>query len=123
VADTILIRELRLRARIGILPRERRRRQTVRVTLQLEGSTRRAGKSDRIEDAVDYAAVARAVEELARASRFGLIEAMAEAIATLVLRRFRMGRVRVTVEKPRALPRARGVAVTVERGKESAAGG
>jgi dihydroneopterin aldolase len=62
------------------------------------------GTSDRIEDAVDYSAVARAVQELSDAQRYDLLEALATAIADELLRRFDAQRVLVRVTKPAVKP-------------------
>jgi dihydroneopterin aldolase len=62
------------------------------------------GVSDRLEDAVDYSAVARVVKELSDARSYDLLEALATAIADELLRRFNAERVLVRVTKPEVLP-------------------
>ncbi|MGZ8717441.1 MAG: dihydroneopterin aldolase, partial [Gaiellaceae bacterium] len=62
------------------------------------------GVSDRLEDAVDYSAVARAVQELSDARSYNLLEALATAIADELLQRFGAERVLVRVRKPGVRP-------------------
>jgi dihydroneopterin aldolase len=62
------------------------------------------GSSDRFEDAVDYSAVARAVQELSDARSYDLLEALATDIADELLRRFGAERARVRVSKPDVRP-------------------
>jgi dihydroneopterin aldolase len=62
------------------------------------------GSSDRIEDAVDYGAVARAVREVSDAHAYDLLEALAGAVADDLQARFAPERVRVRVSKPAVHP-------------------
>jgi len=102
--DQINIRQLKLNIVIGVSPRERAVPQTVTVDLALRMDLHVAGRSDRLEDTVDYAALVARVRKSASASRFRLLEALAEHIADLCLRETRIAAVDVTVAKPGALP-------------------
>jgi len=76
------------------------------------------GVSDRLEDTVDYTAVAAAIRELSGAHRFNLLEALAVRTADMLLERFAPEHVRVRVRKPQVKPAGMTVqysAVTVER--------
>ena len=68
------------------------------------GSVGDRGTSDCIEDAVDYSAVARAVQEVSDGRSFDLLEALATAIADDLLQRFRAEGVIVRVTKPGVRP-------------------
>lgn len=118
MADTIIIRDLLLRAIIGINDEERVNRQDVIVNLELTADTRAAAASDNVDDAVNYRDVAKRTIDLVETSQFFLVERLAEEIARLCLADERVMRVRVTVEKPTALRFAGSVGVRIERGKE-----
>jgi 7,8-dihydroneopterin aldolase/epimerase/oxygenase len=60
--------------------------------------------SDRLEDTVDYRAVAACVREVSDARAFRLIENLASAVADELAARFRAERVRVRVRKPGISP-------------------
>jgi dihydroneopterin aldolase len=62
------------------------------------------GTSDRLEDAVDYVAVARTVQEVSDERQYALLEALASAVADELGRRFSPERVRVRVRKPEIRP-------------------
>ena len=62
------------------------------------------GTSDRLEDAVDYVAVARAVQEVSDERQYALLEALASAVADELERRFAPERLRVRVGKPEVRP-------------------
>jgi len=100
---------------IGVEEWERREPQDVLVSLALTVDLTLAGKSDRIEDSVDYRALKKRVLAEAEASSFHLIEALAEHVAAICLEDERVEEVQVRVEKPGALRFARTVAVEIDR--------
>ncbi len=116
--DQILILDLRARCIIGINPDERREKQDVIINLVLFADFSRASRNDRIEDAADYRAIKKRVLVAVEASEFQLVEALAEAIATICLDDPKIRKVRVQVEKPSALRFARSVGVRILRERE-----
>jgi dihydroneopterin aldolase len=96
------IRGLRLFGRHGVHPHEREQGQDFLFDVDLEVGE--MGLSDRLEDAVDYSAVARAVAEISEAHAYNLLEALAAATADELLRRFGADRASVRVTKPAVRP-------------------
>lgn len=115
MTDRIEIKDLLIRAIIGINEDERTNRQDVLINIVLETDTRRAGRTDQIEDAVNYRTVTKQVIAHVEQSRYLLVERLAEEIARLCLDDPRVERTTVSVEKPGALRFARSVGVTVVR--------
>ena len=113
--DQILLRDLRFRCAVGVDKDERRNRQDVVAQITLHVDLRKAGRTDAIEDTVDYRAMKKQVLHMARDSSFRLIEALAERIADLCLTHERVECVDVVVEKPGALRFARTVGVRIVR--------
>ena len=99
---TVELRELRLFGRHGVHAREKDEGQDFVFDVDLEVGER--GVSDRLEDAVDYRAVALAVQEVSGARSYDLLEALATAVADDLLRRFGAERARVRVAKPAVRP-------------------
>jgi dihydroneopterin aldolase len=99
---TVEIRDLRVFGRHGVHEEERERGQDFVFDVELEVGER--GTSDRLEDAVDYVEVARAVQEVSDATRYALLEALASAVADELERRFSADRLRVRVRKPGVRP-------------------
>ena len=114
---TIELHGLELRARHGVLSEEARAGQRFLFDVELDVPADPAATTDRIDDAVDYRAVAGAVRDVSERRRFELLEALASAVADELLRRFPAERVRVRVRKPEVAldPPAAWSAVTVER--------
>jgi len=116
--DQIHIRDLALRAVIGVYPEERREKQDILLNITLHADLSAAGKSDNIDDTIDYKALKKDILALTDASSFHLVEALAEAVARLCLRDKRVQRAVVTLDKPAALRFARSAAVTLDRTRE-----
>jgi len=113
--DKIFIRELKLSCIIGCYPEERNSRQEVLVNLEMQCDLRPAGRSDDLNDTVDYFAIKESIVQLAEESRFHLIESLAEHMAELALADDKVQQVVVTIDKPGALPLAKSSAVEITR--------
>ena len=99
---TVELRGLRLFGRHGVHEREKQDGQDFLFDVDLAVGER--GVSDRLEDAVDYREVARAVQETSDARSYDLLEALATAVADELLRRFAAEHVVVRVVKPAVKP-------------------
>ena len=113
--DRICIRDLRVRCILGINQDERHEKQDVVINLTIHTDLRPAGKSDRLEDTVDYRALKKRILAMVEESQYRLVEALAEAIASLCLDFPGVARVDVRVDKPHALRFAESVAVEITR--------
>ncbi len=113
--DRVFIRDLAMRCIVGVDEYERREKQDILVHLTLHTDLRKAGRTDALEDTVDYRAIKKRILHLAEESRFRLIEALAQSIADECLRDERVEQVEVTVEKPGALRFARTAGVEIVR--------
>ncbi|HET7353982.1 MAG TPA: dihydroneopterin aldolase [Gaiellaceae bacterium] len=99
---TVEVRDLRVFGRHGVHDEERERGQDFLFDVELDVGER--GTSDRLEDAVDYVAVARVVQQVSDRKQFKLLEALASAVAEELERRFAPERVRVRIRKPEVRP-------------------
>ena len=117
--DIIFIRDLRVDTVIGIYEWERSIKQTVHIDLELATDIARAAASDRIEDTLNYKAVAKAVIALVEGSSFQLVETLAEKIVELVREEYSVPWVRLTLNKGGAVRGAQGVGVIIERGERA----
>jgi len=112
--DTILIKGLRAQARVGVPLAERRRLQKILIDLKLGLDLRKAGREDRVEHTVDYAAVSRDILKIVKSRPFKLVEAMAETIAREILARYAVKEVRIRIRKF-SVPQADSVGVKITR--------
>lgn len=118
--DTVFIRQLAIETVIGIFDWERKTRQTVFLDLEMAADVRRAAASDAIEDALDYKAVSKRLQQFVGTSSFLLVETLAERCADIVREEFAVPWLRLTVNKRGALSNATDVGVTIERGRRPA---
>jgi len=114
MADCILIEGLEVWSRIGVPDEERAepQRLTANVVLEPVGDFR--ALDDKIENTVDYFAVAEWVKMLAMARPRHLIETLAEELAGELLTRFPLRSVKIELRKY-ILPDAAFVAVQLQR--------
>ena len=99
---TVELHGLRIHAYHGVHAQEKERGQEFVFDVELDVGER--GASDRLEDAVDYSAVARAVKDVSDARSYDLLEALAGAVADELIARFAPLRVIVRVAKPNVRP-------------------
>jgi D-erythro-7,8-dihydroneopterin triphosphate epimerase len=118
--DRIYICDLVVRCIVGIDEQERQEKQNVLVHITMDVDLRQAGRSDALEDTVDYRALKKRILQSAEGSHFRLIEALAQTIADECLKHARVERVKVAVEKPGALRFARTVGVEIVRSRSNA---
>lgn len=117
--DIIYLHDLRVETIIGIYDWERQVKQTVVIDLDMAADVRSAAGTDRIEDTLNYKAVAKRVIASVSESRFQLVETLAEHISQIVITEFNVPWLRLRVNKAGAVRGARDVGVLIERGTRS----
>ena len=113
--DVVFIEGLAVDALIGIYDWERRVRQPLVFDVEMDFDNRVPAASDAIADTLDYKAVSRRIVEVVQASSYGLVEALAEQVARVVLDEFPVSRVALKLSKPGAVRGARSVGVRIVR--------
>ncbi|MGI9228246.1 MAG: dihydroneopterin aldolase [Gammaproteobacteria bacterium] len=117
--DIIYISDLRVDTVIGVYDWERRTTQTIILDLELGADIKQAAATDSIENTLDYKAVAKRLIAFAAESEFQLVETLAENIAGILLKEFKVPWCRLKVNKQGAVRGVRDVGVIIERGKKS----
>jgi len=113
--DTIFIKDLLIRGVIGISEREREQPQDILVNIEISTDISAAGKSDNVEDSVNYRTIAKKVLAHTESIKRFTVEALAEDIAKLCLEDKKVQSVKVRVEKPGAVRFSRSVGVEIIR--------
>lgn len=116
-SDTIFLRDLRVKAIVGIWEWERRMPQVISIDLDMAADIRKAAARDHIDATLDYKAVTNRVRAFVEDSQFQLVETLAEGIAAIITDEFSVSWVRVAVHKPFAIRGSRDVGIQIERGK------
>lgn len=99
--DVIELRGLRASGICGALPEEQVRAQPLEVDLDVMADLSIAGRSDALDDTIDYGALAAEVERVVTGERFTLLERLAERLTEVVLVDERVRAVTVAVRKLR----------------------
>jgi len=120
MSDMIRVRDIQLSCIIGINPWERQNKQPVILNLAMACDLSKAGRSDRIEDTLDYRKLNDRIIREIETSEYSLIERLAEHVADICLENPIVREVSVTVDKPGALTGARSVAVEISRSRPDA---
>lgn len=100
--DKIMIHGLQVYAYHGVNPEEKQEGQPFLFDITAGYDTRLAGRTDRVEDTVSYAKMAKRVRAVATAEKYDLLERLAAVIAQTLLEEFPLEEVTVCVRKPRA---------------------
>ena len=115
--NRIFIHEIPITTVIGVYAWEREIMQTVIIDIDLDINDRGAGISDNVKDTVDYSEVVNSIKVSMAGNSFYLIEAMAEYLASMILRRFDVKKVKIKITKPGALQEVKRVGIVIERGR------
>ncbi len=97
--DSIIIKSIRFHGHHGVTKEERDVGGHYEVDVILLSSLAQAGKSDALEDTIDYASIVDLVIKIGTQQRFQLIEALAEKITTEILDQFTIEAVQLTIKK------------------------
>lgn len=116
--DKILIKDLLVRGIIGINDWERNEKQDIVLNITIFDSLSISGKTDDINDTVNYRTLTKAVISYVENSKHFLVEALATNLARMIIFDLKVSRVIIRVEKPRALRYANSVGVEIDRKRQ-----
>lgn len=113
--DFVKIKGLKVNAVIGVFDWERAIEQPLLIDVSMATDISEVGKSDDINDAINYKEVCDDITELCQQTKALLIERLAELIAAHILSKYNTTQVEVSVAKPTAIKAAEAVAVQITR--------
>ena len=112
--DIIGIDDLEVQCFVGCTPEEQSQSQALLVSIVIEFPLQKSGRSDKLKDTLNYAAVINLVLSTIAGQTFVLIEAVAEKIAQVILAKFPLTHVKVRVAK-KSLPDVKCAYVEIHR--------
>jgi dihydroneopterin aldolase len=113
--NIVYITGLQISTVIGVYDWERLIQQTVVVDLEMSTDNQRAAEDDDLNYTLDYGAIAARVTTFVEASRYQLLESLADAIADLVMNEFGVQQLKLKLGKPGAVKNATDVGVIIQR--------
>ena len=123
IRDVISLRDIEVYAYHGVMEEEKWRGQYFYIDVDMRCDISKAGRTDDLEETINYAEVTEDIVSFMKDNRFDLIESCAEGLARMLLSKHaKIHSLRLTVKKPHApIPHRFGNAsVTVERGRHTA---
>lgn len=106
--DTLILKECRFDALIGVFPKERARAQPIIIDVELAVDAKKAARSDALKDALDYRDVHAAMKKHIEGTEYFLVETLAERLAQMILKTFKVKAVTLTVKKPKPMQKRKG---------------
>ncbi len=117
--DKVLIERLQVQAVVGVFAWERQIQQPLLIDVILQVDTRQAARTDKLEHAVNYQAVAERITAVIQARQAKLIETLANLVAETILTEFVLvQQITLTIRKPLAVTATVAVGVTIERSRD-----
>ncbi|MBT1450377.1 dihydroneopterin aldolase [Glaciecola sp. XM2] len=113
--DKVKIQGLTLYSLIGVYDFERLQKQRVTADLVMYTDLSKAGLSDDVGDTLDYGKVAQRMVDIADASSFKLLEALANAMVISIFDEFPVEKLRLSLYKPDILDNADNVGISITR--------
>ena len=114
--DRILLEGMSFHGRHGVRPAEREQLQEFEVDVEVDCDLSEPGRTDRIEDTVDYRRIRAIAKEVIEGESLKLIEALAARIAHRVLELPRVAEVSVRIAKrPESMQPIDAAAVRITR--------
>ncbi|WP_374722275.1 dihydroneopterin aldolase [Peribacillus tepidiphilus] len=118
--DKIYINEMEFYGYHGVFPEETKLGQRFKVDLTVHLDLSKAGKSDNLEDSINYAQLYSICREIVEGKPYKLVEAVAEKIASSLLDQFSMIEsivVKVVKPDPPIPGHFKSVAVEIQRSR------
>ncbi len=113
--DKVIIKDLIARGVIGVNDWEREKPQEILINLELYGDLTKVGKTDKVEDSLNYRTIAKEALRIAETAERFTVEALATDIADACMKFEGLEKAVVRVEKPGAVRFADSVGVEIER--------
>jgi len=113
--DKIIITDLIVRGIIGINDWERVQKQDINLNFIIYANMKHSGKTDDINDTLNYKTLSKAIIAYVEGSKHFLVETLATQLSRMIIFDFGIERVVVRVEKPGALRFTKSVGVEIDR--------
>jgi|SRR6185369_861767 len=116
--DTIYINDLKVSCIIGVFANERKKKQPIIINIALSVDTRKAAKTDDLKDTVNYRDLYLEIADIVSASKYKLLETLAQKVAEMCLKNKLVKQVVVKLEKPNAVKLGRSSGIEILRNNE-----
>jgi len=119
--DKIFLKNLRLKTRIGLFDWEKQIDQIIRVDLEVGFDIKKAASTDDVKYSLDYKTLSNVIKDCVKNNTHELIETLIENIANIILEKFDIDYITLSVSKPGAIRDSEDVGITITRKKDLSA--
>jgi D-erythro-7,8-dihydroneopterin triphosphate epimerase len=109
----VCIKNLRLTAILGVYDEERHAERDIIINARIKYDPARAIQTDALDDALDYKQIRDRIANVVNGTRFKLIETLANGIVNELIKDARILKLRLEVDKPKALRLTDSVSIIV----------
>lgn len=113
--DRIYVEDLRVKGTIGIFDWEKKIKQEISLSYEIDHDNLLASEEDKIDATTDYKTITKKIISFIEENKFELVETFAEKIAEMVIKDFDVNWIKLRVSKPGALRFSKDVGVIIER--------
>ena len=100
--DCIRIKNLKIPARHGVYKFEKEKDGIFEIDIELYLPLLKAGKSDRLEDTINYEDIISTVTKAFTEKQYALVEAATQSVCDRLLNDFKIDKITIRVRKPHA---------------------
>ena len=100
--DCIRIKNLKIPARHGVYEFEKEKDGIFELDINLYLPLLKAGKSDRLEDTINYEDIISTVTKAFTVKQYALVEAAAQSVCDRLLNDFKIDKITIRIRKPHA---------------------
>jgi len=116
--DIIFIEALKVDTIIGIYDWEKQFKQPLYFDIEVQADTRISAQTDDIHKTVNYKALSDDIIAFVEATKYELLETLAEDICQLILKSYdSVKSMTLTVKKPQAIPQAKSAGIRIIRSR------
>lgn len=108
----ITIEQLRIPTIIGVFEKERKKKQTIFITVKFTYDDTKAAKTDDVKYAIDYFEMKNLLIKKIETSSFKLLESLSDYIINLICSNYTINSIEVIIEKPNALKEANNLIIS-----------
>ena len=114
---TIKIKDLKLRAVLGVEEWERKTKQDIVINVSLDFDISKSAESDDLNDTVDYKSMKQNIIRFVENSHFFLVEKLLAGVVDICMSDPLVERASVEIDKPHALRFAESVSVSLTKSR------
>lgn len=102
----IIVEDITCKANIGVQKEERKRKQRIDISIEIDADLKKAQKSGHVKDTIDYSELIDCVKQKVAEKEYRLIEKLGEELLCMIHKKFNkkycsIKKITVNIQKPK----------------------